>query len=219
MVKSMGLLSVTEKRELIERGWVVTKAGARSLEDLVYTRSTFCDLVPYDLDSAPPNSMSSIIGKGAQPFHTDSAFEPTPPRYVVLYCVDPGEAECPTNLLSIDMCGPIADETSLTRQFWIFRGGRNSPFYAPIVEKVNGISRLRFDPLCMKPTSKNQMRESEVEGLLKLRSQSSSVTWDKNDMLTIDNWRCLHARGSGAEKTPSRRLRRWTIGAENGLDL
>ena len=188
------------------------------MEGALGTQVKFRDLIPYDRASAPRNSMSSITGKDKQPFHTDAAFDPQPPRYVVLYCLDPGEADCPTNLLSVDLASKdVACDSRLRRQFWIFRGGGNSSFYAPILEIVDGQYRLRFDPLCMRPASQDQITKMQVEALLKENSRSASVWWKRGDLLIIDNWRCLHARGKGAENTPSRLLRRWMIGAENGL--
>jgi alpha-ketoglutarate-dependent taurine dioxygenase len=48
-------------------------------------------------------------------------------------------------------------------------------------------------------------------------SREFEIAWEPGDLLIIDNWRCLHGRGLGADRARSRRLRRWMVGANNGL--
>jgi len=48
-------------------------------------------------------SMSARTGADEQPMHTDTAYAPYPPRYLVFQCLDPGEAPCSTNVLVLDV--------------------------------------------------------------------------------------------------------------------
>jgi hypothetical protein len=176
------------------------------------------DLVPYSKSAAPPGSMSSFVGTGAQPMHTDRAHSANPPRYVVLQCVHPGEVSCPTFIWVTD--GPSLGRdrpTLLTRAQWVFHDGRCAPFYAAILEFKTNRLKLRFDPCCMRPASFCRSEAKDAIDLLKRYTRQSTVEWQAGSFLFLDNWRCLHARATGAERAPSRRLRRWYIGDRDGL--
>lgn len=56
------------------------------------------NICPQPVCSAKPNTLSSRYGIEAFPFHTDAAHWQYPARYLVLYCVDPGEGKRPTIL-------------------------------------------------------------------------------------------------------------------------
>jgi alpha-ketoglutarate-dependent taurine dioxygenase len=77
---------------------------------------------------------------------------------------------------------------------------------------------VRFDPLCLRPLSALGRRDVDnVEETLDRYSRCIVFEWITGSILILDNWRCLHARGDGAGSAPSRRLRRWYIGAQRGL--
>ena len=176
------------------------------------------DLIPYEAASAPPESMSSITGTGEQPMHTDSAYLPTPPRFIALHCLDAGEFSCPTHLWIADQALMLRDRPKLLAgPQWIFKGGGHSPFYSSIMEVRGGEMRARFDPFCMRLPSADPTAIGEAQSTLRRYTQHLLFEWGRGSLLVFDNWRCLHARGAGAGKSPSRRLRRWSIGEKNGL--
>jgi len=87
------------------------------------------DLKPPTKMSASPHSMSSIVGTDAQPMHTDGAYEKVPPRFIALYCIDPGETQCPTIIWRLDRSLLVRDRPSvLCKPNWIVTGRMN--FYA-----------------------------------------------------------------------------------------
>jgi len=95
-------------------------------------------------------------------------------------------------------------------------GGGHSPFYSSIMEVRGGQIRTRFDPLCMRLSSANpQAMASTIHphGY----TQHLLIEWKQGSLLVLDNWRCLHARGAGADQSPSRKLRRWSIGANQWI--
>ena len=193
----------------------------RKLGDVVTnprTRADHCDLVPYEIATAPRASMSSLIGTAEQPMHTDAAFSPSPPRYVALQCLERGEHDCPTNVWTLDEVKLVRDHPPvLTEPTWVFENGVDVPFYSSIVERKDGRPRIRYDPHCMRPASFSRHTLARAEHSLQGYTQQLVFNWQNDELLIIDNWRCLHARGSGAEMAPSRRLRRWCIGADYGM--
>src|SRR5258708_33000235 len=56
------------------------------------------DIRPQPVHSAKQNTLSSRYGTDAFPFHTDTAHWDQPARYLVLYCVNPGEGNRATLL-------------------------------------------------------------------------------------------------------------------------
>lgn len=181
-------------------------------------RLPYLDLVPYKKASAPHASMSAKTGEGEQPRHTDAAFCPTPPRYVAFQCLEPGESSCPTRVWALDLDRLRKDRPpALTRISWAAHGGRRPAFYCAVMDVRQLEVRIRFDPLCMRPIDGRIETVDEVSQALDSYSRAFSFEWKLGSMLIVDNWRCLHARGIGGDKAPSRKLRRWSIGADHGL--
>ncbi len=180
--------------------------------------SPYLDLVPHTKDSASPASMSSMIGMDEQPMHTDSAYSPLPPKYLALQCINPGEASCPTHVWEFDVDRLKGDRpTVMTDVRWIARGGGLSQFYCSVMDVERDEVRLRFDRCCMVPIDGDTGIASETSTVLEAYSRRLSVDWQTGSILVLNNWRCLHARGLGADKSPSRSLRRWNVGVEHGL--
>ena len=177
------------------------------------------DLRPYSRENAPPHSMSAIVGTDCQPFHTDASYLPSPPRFVVLECLDPGEAPCPTRILPLNVERlKIERPKNLTRIHWVTVAAGYQSFYCPIAEETVGSMRVRFDPICMQPCCSGPTSD-EAYAALSNYGCPHDIHWAVGQVLVIDNWRCLHGRGLGAERSPSRRLRRWEIEATHGLEL
>jgi len=179
----------------------------------------FEDLKPRERDAAPRGSMSSITGTGAQPMHTDGAYLPQPPSHIALWCLDPGEAHCPTHLWPIDTTRLRRDRpNTLTAPVWVAQGGGHAPFYCSLFDATGSRVRVRFDPFCIRPASGSNLALDAAKTLLSAYCTGRvDVSWTRYSMLIIDNWRCLHARGSGGDFSPSRCLRRWSLGVDNGL--
>lgn len=176
-------------------------------------------LKPYSIGQAPPGSMSSMTGTGSQPMHTDKANSIIPPRFLLFTCIDPGESQCPTEIWSIDLDTIVhISSPTLFRSGWKANGGRRRrAFYCQVVNQLNEQRFVRFDPCCMIPPSGDNSLIEEVYSSLKKECNKTQIFWVGHDILLLDNWRCLHGRGEATE-SPSRRLRRWLIGGDGGLD-
>lgn len=223
------LIPSSARGELILNGWSVIDSSisidpVRSLAALgpffpsARVNADYSDLRPHKKNQAKPFSMSAITGTDAQPKHTDAAYYPLPPRYVALQCLDPGEVDCPTHLWAVDLGRLAKDHREiLTKSEWVSAGFGNAAFYCSIMDVYQGLFRLRFDPICMRPAKHGSQTAGEAMEMLDVYSLYSEIKWERGALLLIDNWRCLHARGSGGDRAPSRRLRRWYIGVKNGL--
>ena len=161
----MDLLDEHELRsDLADKGWAFISSpidneipeSIRGLGPVIPPmrgNEEYRDLIPYKAASAPLGSMSSITGTGEQPMHTDGAFLPLPPRFIVLQCLNTGESPCPTHLWIVDHGTILRDRPRpLADPHWVFQGGGHSPFYSSIVEVRGTEMRARFDPFCMRPS-------------------------------------------------------------------
>ncbi len=178
------------------------------------------DLIPRAKASAPHASMSARTGPDEQPMHTDAAYDPCPPRYIAFQCLEPGEVSCPTHVWALNLALISKERPAvLTNINWISHGGGRPPFYCPVMDVLRGETRIRFDPFCMRPICWHAETLVEAKQALENYSRRFSFDWERESMLIVDNWRCLHARGRDGDKAPSRKLRRWSIGANHGLDI
>lgn len=156
---------------------------------------TYRDLRPYGRREAPPHSMSSVTGTDAQPMHTDNAYFAKPPHYIAFQCLNSGEGRCPTIIWPLDLLRLLSDRPGiLTRSDWVVRGSGHSQFYCSPLESWIGGTRIRFDPLCMYSPSGGGRALQDAQSALLAYSKPYEIVWCTNDILVIDNWRCLHAR-------------------------
>jgi hypothetical protein len=225
----MALAETSLLQSLLSEGWCLVPSDLalkptdilKNVGPLLPSRTSsryYQDLRSYNKASAPQASMSATIGTDAQPMHTDCAYYHLPPHYIALQCLEPGEAYCPTHVWALNLMRlQKSDSAVMRRAQWLSSGGGIAPFYCSILDMQNGIVRTRFDPLCMHPVSGTSHVLVDVRKTLEDCSQQIEFGWKRGNLLIIDNWRCLHARGVGADRAPSRMLRRWLIGARDGL--
>ncbi len=152
-------------------------------------------LTPTQANHSERRSLSAQYGLGEFPLHTDGAYQPQPPRLVVLYCAH-DQGGRPTRLFRWDDAEWTAERRSdFDREVFFFRNGRRS-----FVDTITAPSRhfVRFDAGCMLPATRGAARL-----LAEVRAQSdnwhmSTVDWEPGRTLVIDNWRVLHGRGPAA---------------------
>jgi hypothetical protein len=206
--------------QLSKRGWTFVRKPKRfSAEGLsrslgwssLRPGDEAAELTPKSREASRPGTMSAIIGMDAQPMHTDGANRSLPPRFLVFECLNAGEAPCPTNIWVLNLgllnrCKP----RELQRTGWVSQHA-GVRFYCDVLNKVDGLPYVRFDPLCM--THPDPELPAIASETLHRYSQLHRVDWIEGSILAIDNWRCLHARGDGGAKACSRHLKRWTIGS------
>lgn len=168
-------------------------------------------LIPTTAEQAHIRSMSSLFGEGAFPFHTDAAYLRVPPRFVILRHAEGESVSRPTLLLDSQSL-PLASHALnvLRREVWLVNGGRGR-FYTPILNEtlVPGTTIARFDRNCMKPVGDEASCSLEILENMLASAEPRSISWSKSQVLIVDNWKILHARGPKPfEETESRILER-----------
>lgn len=138
-------------------------------------------------------TFSAKFGKGAQPFHTDAAFLGRPPRFVLLRLVG-GDERTPTYVMDVQRL-LVTEQQNLENSRWtVF--GRPIPFAAGGVGESAGRRVIRFDPFCMKPRNREAQRCIPGLSFGRIQNRASKITLKHHDVLVLDNWRVLHARGA-----------------------
>jgi hypothetical protein len=156
---------------------------------------------------ARPNTLSSRYGTGAFPFHTDAAYWPEPPRWLILYCENPGEGGRQTLLVDSWMWRLSKSEAmNLSSEIWRTRDGQ--PFLCTLTCRRRNQPMIRFDQACMKPLTSRARAGSDILGTAIVASEQTQIDWRIGDLLVIDNWRVLHARSGAERPDPQRSLLR-----------
>ena len=164
------------------------------------------DISPTPAQSAPPNTLASRYGLGAFPFHTDTAHWVMPCRFVVFRCISPGSGARPTLLIDADRA---FSELEIGEGVWV------TAFVRPRLcsARADGPRPIwRYNPDCMRPYS---LRAKEESTRMRRRLDDETYVrhrWDAGDVLVVDNWRMLHARGPTMTPDTDRVLTRVLVG-------
>lgn len=159
---------------------------------------------PTASEAAHGRSLSRTHGKAALPLHVETSHRPSPCRYVVLGCVDPGGApNATTTLLNRqDLRFSNVESAELMGAPMLVRSGRRS-FYSTILPRDGAY--LRFDRGCMEAVCARGRRALEIVESHLGRLKPQEHGWRSGDIIIIDNWRALHGRGD-TTASGSRRL-------------
>ncbi len=161
---------------------------------------------PTDTEESPPNTLSSRFGLAPFPLHTDGAHWPTPPRFLMLRCDDAGSGARPTLMVDGNRLLNAKIATRLRRA--VFKVQEvHRPFTCRVIERAGSVDRVRFDGACMQPLAAfAEVLHGLHEQLQRL--EPDSHVWEPDDLLVLDNWRMLHARGPAICEDKDRTLRR-----------
>jgi Taurine catabolism dioxygenase TauD, TfdA family len=167
--------------------------------------SLFQNVLPTKLNAAHLSSESSLVPLG---LHTEIAFHPAMPDYVILYCL----RQAPNDDASTFVAGvrgmlkalPLGDRASLFRR--AYRTGIDFSYGSPNGHMGNGplVSVLHgdpFDPFLRLDPDLMVGEDYEARGALTeiaLASQSCTlaVNLEVADLLIIDNRRAVHGRSA-----------------------
>jgi Taurine catabolism dioxygenase TauD, TfdA family len=220
------LASTTLSASLAERGWATHFCECTGDDAVIDELSRISALLgtrtegrtpaleeviqPQSKEAAHPRSLSALYGLNALPFHAELSHRPSPCRYLLLGCIDPGFPSATTMLLDWRSIGFSSDELRLLEAAPVFvRAGRRS-FYSTLLPPDHRF--LRYDPGCIEAVDnrgRNALRivEHRLDGAHPL-----THAWRRGGILVIDNWRILHGRGPSDESS-GRRLARILIDA------
>lgn len=169
----------------------------------VQSRAKIKPLRPYRPSEAPANSISSTIGLGAQPPHSDCATWPAPPRFIFLKDRTEGNCSVQTRLFTLDAKRIVRDRPSiLLSEVWTYQTPGFRGLYGSILQAHNRFDyRVRFDPTVMRSP-----RALSIDALNTIVSYTDECQLALSDIdwLIIDNWRCLHGRSKVNESELNR---------------
>ncbi|TNC44652.1 TauD/TfdA family dioxygenase [Mumia zhuanghuii] len=141
-------------------------------------------LRPVRMLDARQGTHSALAGLGTFPWHTDGSIALTPPRWMVLRCL---EVTRPT---STEFCLPDGNlRRALGQLTLLIRQENGRKAYVPAMVKSSiEHYRIRWDPRAriLGPDA----ARSAVEGA----EPSDAVSWRKGRVIVVDNHRVLHRR-------------------------
>ena len=160
-------------------------------------------LSPSDKQNATSRSFSYYYEHGQFPMHSDTAFWQAPARYVILKAQV--ASPTPTLLLPFPELQKIIQSARIETAIFSIRTTSGSHYgRAQFAKDTFGI---RFDSCYMK--SANRDAKALVDILsFPPNKLVERFEWRGTNALVIDNWRCLHARGSVAKGDSVRTLAR-----------
>jgi len=201
------------RSDLASRGFALLKAvGAEKALDVARALGTpradsrsqelARQIRPQEAATSFPNSLSATYGIEAFPLHSEAAYWPLPPRYVVLGCENPGSGHRPTTLWnsSTHLSGELLD--CLAKEIWIV-SRIHRPFLTTVFDPASNC--FRFDPVCMRPVKASSIAAKGLSTAIE-NAIPFDVAWDVGDILIIDNYRLLHGRGRSTVPDDDRKL-------------
>ena len=166
-------------------------------------------LMPRNSSEAMESSLSRNYGLGRLPFHIDTAHHPVPSRFLVFACTAANGDVAPTYLLHYSRLSlSKIEDRALRHGVFLVRNGRNS-FFANVASTRS--SFIRWDPGCMLAKDKYAEIAATALGRWPQEDHYETVSWSAGDLLVVDNWQMLHARGAALPVHGERSLLRITV--------
>jgi hypothetical protein len=170
-------------------------------------------LIPRKFNKENPGAWSNLYSDQEFPLHTDFAYQKLPPKYIVLHCVKNESSNRPTYILDRNSIPPEV-MIKLSRVLWKIRHPEQNGTIR-IFSKPPNLNQeiLRYDPTCMTPYFRKDRWAIELLNSIYER-YSEMVFWNKDKILVLDNWRCLHGRGTNTfdeSKNEKRVLERHSV--------
>lgn len=146
------------------------------------------NLIPLNKQDAHPQSISANFGVKNFPYHTDGAYFPIPPNYIILRYIQGIENPTPTVLCDLNNIGKD-DIQLLKHSIWKVRSIKS--FYSTILAQDS--SFYRFDNCIMQPLNKNNDNSIIFSNIIS-NLPIQMINWEINKTVVIDNWKYLHSR-------------------------
>ncbi|RIZ40667.1 hypothetical protein CIK02_13650 [Pseudomonas putida] len=162
-------------------------------------------LTPTNTQSANLRSLSARYGLRPFPWHTDGAHWDTPPRYLVMGCLEAAPRVAQTFLYEGSGFAPLNVDGARSSIFRVANGSNS--FYT--TARGTSDRYYRFDPGCMTPMDAGAHEIVRAIDLFE-PADEHAITWQAGMLLLLDNWRFLHRRGA-AQGSTERKLLRVTV--------
>jgi hypothetical protein len=179
----------------------VTRALGRALVDA--NGRSLSMLRPTSRAEAKSRSFSAAYGMDAFPLHTDTAFWPTPARYLLMFCTEANETA--TTLLPKRKTAELFSDACAREAIFYLRTTSGTRFATVTLGEIG--DGFRFDPNVMRPA--NRASAMLVDRILGIDSaEVLKIRWTGSNAVVIDNWRCLHGRAAVGDVSATRVLKR-----------
>ena len=153
------------------------------------------------------------------PPHTDGYNLVEPPRFVLLLRVDQ-EDDAPVSSVSDAIAAiaslPAGDRALLRRPLYGSAVGE-----LPVLDKVSGRSRVRFNAVEMRRWSGARACVEQAIGTIApaLQNVERRFRLRRGDCLVMDNWRMCHGRDALSRESKRVLLRMWVADRRTGADV
>lgn len=158
---------------------------------------------------ARPLTLSATFGTGPFPLHTDTAFWPTPARFLVMLAE--GDLRRTTTVCSMRRILDSGGNKLLNlieKSVWIIRG-RDGSHYGQMTLSTKSIqSGVRFDRQCMKPVNASAREVAAYFDMGDPTVPIEYLEWRPHTAVVISNWHALHGRGLEPPNEQERIVRR-----------
>lgn len=204
--------------ELRSQGWARVPGITSSSELLELAKSLgnpipspkgdiICRLSPSDRHLGPKGTLTAQYGRSQFPLHTDTAFWPTPARFIAIRVY--GDIRRTTSIRAFDEilqmpeCPPVE---RVRKSVWrVIRGAKM--FYCSCLFRTASGWGWRYDKSCMMPANAtaqdfNMFMQSHMTG------PAEDIIWSNKEAVVISNWTALHARGPEPQDEGHRVLER-----------
>jgi len=155
----------------------------------------------------PQQALNQISSSSevALALHTELAFHPYKPDYVVLLCLRGDPAALTTYAILTELLEELSDETiSVLHQQWytttidlsfILNGATDRKIPTSVLNTIDGITTLTYDEALIKPI--NKLADTALAELkTAINKCTHSVALEKGDMLILRNKTVIHGRNS-----------------------
>jgi alpha-ketoglutarate-dependent taurine dioxygenase len=166
-------------------------------------------LLPVNRQVAKARSLSALYGLGEFPWHTDGAHWCTPPRYLVMACLEADEKVADTIICDGHLIAPLSSAAARSAVFRVINGGNS--FYVSVRPSLGHY--FRYDPGCMTPLDDRALAMINAMDH-QLPEREVRIDWTKGKYLLLDNWRFLHRR-EATDGSTTRKLIRVTVMENN----
>jgi hypothetical protein len=158
---------------------------------------------------ARPLTLSATFGTGAFPLHTDTAFWPTPARFLVMLAE--GDIRRTTTVYSMRRIldsGGTKLMNLIEKSVWIVRGKGGSHYGQMTLSTKSIRLGVRFDRQCMKPANASAREIAAYFDTEDCATSIEHLEWRPHTAVVISNWQALHGRGSQPPNEQQRILHR-----------
>jgi alpha-ketoglutarate-dependent taurine dioxygenase len=183
-----------------------------------FSKVSLTQLRPKNQIEARTGTLSSRFGQNNFPFHTDFAFCPIPPRFIILLNETSRTFKSSTNISRFSSCSDDLKKQLMMSNWMHSRG----------VGEIQVAGRFWFQNRLINRWDTNALRPTNEHADALVRPIDSALArhqipceWRPHSAILIDNWACAHSRDAivDVEDRLNRELLRIEVWDYAGVDI